>query len=58
MLRGGATRNLTTKEIQDTSLIPKDAVVYALDNLTSQSIGRAKGYGAASWFDVSVGGRK
>ena len=58
MLPSGVTRNLTTKEIQETSLIPNDAVVYSLDNLTSQSIGREKGYGAASWFDVNIKGRR
>lgn len=31
--------------------------VYALDNLTSQSIGRSKGEGAASWFEVQMDGR-
>jgi adenine-specific DNA-methyltransferase len=31
---------------------------YRLDNLLSQSIGREKGEGAASWFPVSVAGRE
>ncbi len=31
---------------------------YRLDNLTSQSVGRAKGEGAASWFPVTIGGRE
>ena len=31
---------------------------YRLDNLTSQSQGRAKGEGAASWFAVDIGGRE
>jgi adenine-specific DNA-methyltransferase len=31
---------------------------YRLDNLTSQSQGRAKGEGAASWFPVVVNGRE
>ena len=30
---------------------------YRLDNLTSQSVGRMKGEGAASWFAVEVDGR-
>jgi adenine-specific DNA-methyltransferase len=30
--------------------------IYSLDNLTSQSAGRDKGEGAASWFAVSIGG--
>jgi adenine-specific DNA-methyltransferase len=29
---------------------------YRLDNLTSQSLGRAKGEGASSWFPVELGG--
>jgi len=32
--------------------------VLRMDNLTSQSQGRAKGEGAASWFAVDVGGRE
>lgn len=32
--------------------------LYRLDNLTSQSQGRAKGEGAASWFPVKVDGRE
>jgi adenine-specific DNA-methyltransferase len=31
---------------------------YRLDNLTSQSIGREKGEGAASWFPVMLEGRE
>jgi adenine-specific DNA-methyltransferase len=30
---------------------------FRLDNLTSESAGRAKGEGAASWFEVELGGR-
>ncbi|HEX4607902.1 MAG TPA: hypothetical protein VH092_06840, partial [Urbifossiella sp.] len=30
---------------------------YQPDNLTSQSHGREKGEGAASWFKVSIGGQ-
>ncbi|MDS4026467.1 MAG: site-specific DNA-methyltransferase [Candidatus Contendobacter sp.] len=30
--------------------------IYSLDNLTSQSVGRQKGEGAACWFPVSIGG--
>lgn len=32
--------------------------VFRLDNLTSQSVGRDKGHGAASWFPVRLGGRE
>ena len=31
--------------------------LYALDNLTSQSVGRDKGEGAASWFKVDIDGK-
>ena len=34
------------------------ALVYSLDNLTSQSAGRAKGEGAASWFGVQLNGHE
>ncbi|MBN1512020.1 MAG: transposase [Phycisphaerae bacterium] len=37
--------------------LPDGASVYAGDNITSQSMGREKGEGAASWFRVSVDGR-
>ncbi|MDG4550144.1 MAG: site-specific DNA-methyltransferase [Candidatus Contendobacter sp.] len=30
--------------------------IYRIDNITSQSVGREKGEGAASWFPVSVNG--
>ena len=32
--------------------------VYRQDNLTSQSVGREKGEGAASWFPVRIDGRE
>jgi adenine-specific DNA-methyltransferase len=32
--------------------------IYSLDNLTSQSAGRDKGEGAASWFGVEINGRE
>ena len=31
--------------------------IYSLDNLTSQSMGRQKGEGAASWFEVAIEGQ-
>jgi Adenine specific DNA methylase Mod len=36
--------------------VPPAGRVYRHDNLTSQSMGRDKGEGAASWFDVTVDG--
>ncbi|NMN56847.1 adenine-specific DNA-methyltransferase [Xanthobacter sp. SG618] len=35
----------------------KSKQVYRLQTLTSQSVGRAKGEGAASWFPVEISGR-
>lgn len=37
---------------------PKTYEVYRQDNLTSQSVGRDKGEGAASWFPVAIDGRE
>lgn len=36
--------------------LPEGARIFRLDNLTSQSQGRAKGEGAASWFPVEIEG--
>lgn len=41
---------------EDLSRMPSDAEIYAGDNITSQSIGRSKGEGAASWFTVLLDG--
>lgn len=57
-LPDGTRRPLTKQEVSDNSLLPDGARVFAGDNLTSQSMGRAKGEGAASWFKVSLGGRE
>ncbi len=56
-LTDGTRRPLTKHEVLDNSLLPAGARVFAGDNLTSQSMGRAKGEGAASWFTVTVDGR-
>lgn len=56
-LPNGTRRPLTRQEVADNSLLPDGARVFAGDNLTSQSMGRTKGEGAASWFKVSLGGR-
>jgi adenine-specific DNA-methyltransferase len=52
-LMDGTRRRMTREERENTSRIPKGARIFRLDNLQSQSIGRAKGEGAASWFPVS-----
>jgi adenine-specific DNA-methyltransferase len=38
--------------------LPAGARIYRQDNLTSQSVGREKGEGAASWFPVLVQGQE
>jgi adenine-specific DNA-methyltransferase len=38
--------------------LPDGARVYRQDNITSQSVGRDKGEGAASWFPVKIAGQE
>jgi adenine-specific DNA-methyltransferase len=57
-LSSGERRTITGAERGDTSGLPEGARVYRLDNLTSQSVGRQKGEGAASWFPVNLDGRQ
>jgi adenine-specific DNA-methyltransferase len=56
--RSGERRSLTREERSDPTLLPPGAQVYRVDNLTSQSVGREKGEGAASWFPVAIEGRE
>jgi adenine-specific DNA-methyltransferase len=49
-------RTMTSEEKTNPDLLPHDVRVYRQDNLTSQSLGREKGEGAASWFPVKVEG--
>ena len=56
-LLDGNRRPLTREEVSDNSLLPDGARVFAGDNLTSQSMGREKGEGAASWFKIRLNGR-
>ena len=51
-------RTLTKQEVAAPDLIPKGDRVFRIDNLTSQSVGRDKGEGAASWFPVEFEGRE
>ena len=53
----GTRRPLTREEVANNELLPQGSRVFAADNLTSQSAGRAKGEGAASWFKVIINGR-
>jgi adenine-specific DNA-methyltransferase len=50
-------RSLSRAETEKPELLPADARIYFRGNLTSQSVGRDKGEGAASWFGVSFEGR-
>jgi adenine-specific DNA-methyltransferase len=52
------TRSLTQAERTLESNIPSGARVYRQDNITSQSVGRDKGEGAASWFPVKIAGQE
>jgi adenine-specific DNA-methyltransferase len=52
------TRSLSLTERDLETALPAEARVYRQDNLTSQSIGRDKGEGAASWFPVSIAGQE
>jgi adenine-specific DNA-methyltransferase len=50
----GTRRTISSDERGDPSYLPTDARPFRLDNLMSQSIGREKGEGAASWFPVRL----
>jgi len=49
-------RQLTKPEIEDPSSLAEADKIYFRDTLTSQSVGREKGEGAASWFGVNFEG--
>lgn len=49
-------RPMTSDEKANNSPLGQNARIYRQDNLTSQSLGREKGEGAASWFPVKVEG--
>lgn len=57
-LSDGFRRSLDLTEKTDPRAIPQNSRVYRLDNLTSQSMGREKGEGAASWFPVVINGHQ
>jgi adenine-specific DNA-methyltransferase len=50
-------RSLSSEELTGAKPIPEDQRVFRIDNLTSQSVGRDKGEGAASWFAVNFRGQ-
>ncbi len=53
----GQSFSTTSKEYRDMEQ-GEEYMVYSLDNLTSQSAGRDKGEGAASWFGVFLDGKE
>jgi len=57
-LTDGTRRPMSAEEKANAARIPPGARPYRLDNLTSQSMGREKGEGAASWFPVVLDGRE
>ena len=52
------TRSLMAAEKALEQSVPDGARVYRQDNITSQSVGRDKGEGAASWFPVNIDGKE
>ena len=52
-----STRSLKRTEVVGIDPLPEGSRVFRIDNLTSQSVGRDKGEGAASWFGVQFRGR-
>jgi adenine-specific DNA-methyltransferase len=57
LLPSGRIRALTRAQKARPETIPQDWRIFRIDNLTSQSVGREKGEGAASWFGVEFQGR-
>jgi adenine-specific DNA-methyltransferase len=55
-LANGTVRSLTPEERFGLEELPPGSRVFRLAPLTSQSIGRKKGPGAASWFEVWING--
>src|SRR6185369_6531045 len=51
-------RSLRNEERLRAEDLPPETRVYRQDNLTSQSVGRDKGEGSASWFPVQIQGRE
>jgi adenine-specific DNA-methyltransferase len=50
------SRALNKLERSGEQTLPEGSRIYRIDNLTSQSVGRDKGEGAASWFPVTFRG--
>ena len=56
-LQDGTRRSATKSEREDPTSVPDGARFFRPSPLTSDAQGRAKGEGAASWFDVDLHGR-
>jgi adenine-specific DNA-methyltransferase len=56
-LADGSARSLTPEERFGLQKLPAGSRVFRLAPLTSQSIGRKKGPGSASWFPVEIDGQ-
>ena len=54
----GERRPMTASERSGVEMPPLGSEIYCLDNLTSQSVGREKGEGAACWFPIEIGGKE
>jgi adenine-specific DNA-methyltransferase len=50
-------RAITGEELSGHHALPEGSRLFRIDNLTSQSVGRDKGEGAASWFPVEFEGQ-
>ena len=53
----GMSQSFVGSLLNDPRIVSDELRIYSLDNLTSQSAGRDKGEGAASWFGVDLDGR-
>ena len=53
----GRMKSLSKAQKASPETIPGDWRIFRIDNLTSQSVGREKGEGAASWFPVPFEGK-
>ncbi len=53
----GNSQSIKTGDVLSKQINLGELRIYSLDNLTSQSAGRDKGEGAASWFGVEIDGK-
>ena len=56
-LKDLSERAITPEELSGQQPLPSGSRLFRIDNLTSQSVGRDKGEGAASWFPVAFQGQ-